>query len=323
MAQKILGIDIGGYQTKIAQTKNGALTGYTVEQTPDNMIKEGRLVSFEAMADFLKEVLKRNKIGGKEAVFSLPPESYFLRRVKLPRMTINQLKVNLPFEFRDFVEGDLNQYVYDYAVLGMAEDGMDLMAAATSTRLVNDYRTMAHRAGLKLIKLVPDVLGLQAVIMGNETEGEHKDYAVIDLGHTDTRIYFFSHGAYEITRTLNNGCPAMVQAVVDEKGVDSHIAHLYLEHNQDGILDSPAISELFDEISIEIMRVMNFYSYNNPNNSIDHLYYIGGGVDPERMIRGVKEATELDVIPLGEIIPGFAQYPDVNLGPHALGVVLE
>ena len=324
MAKKILGFDIGGYELKIAQLKGDVLTGYTVEHTPDNLIKEGKFTSFNAMAEFIRDTMKKNRINGKEAAIAVPSEACFLRRVKLPKMTIPQLRVNLPFEFRDFVEGDLNEYIYDYAVLKMEENTMELMAAAIQKRTVNDYREMMRRVGLKLTKLVPDVLGFQSILKhsGMVTE-DKRDFAILDLGHTSTRIYFFSDGAYEITRTLNTGSPAMVQAVAEAKGVDIHIARLYLEANQENVLDLPSVTELFEDISIEVMRIMNFYSYSNPNNTIDRLYYCGGGLNAERVIRGVHESTELEVIPFGGLVKEYTGFPALNLGPHAYGIVIE
>ncbi len=331
MAKKLLGFDLGGYQLKMAQVKGDQLIRYAVEQMPDNLVKEGHITSFNAMADFIKDSVKKNRLACKECAMSLPADTYFLRRVKLPNMSVQQLKVNIPFEFRDYVTGELSDYVYDYAVLGSDEEGLDIMAAATSKATVNGYRTMLKRAGLKLVKLVPDVLGLQSILLPHP--GQHEgagtagatghDYAILDLGHTSTRIYFFSHGAYEITRTMDSGGPAMARAVAEEKGVDIHIAQLYLEHDQDHVWDLPVMVDMYEEIVTEVSRVMNFYSYNNPNNNIENIYYIGGAVNPDKLAAGVKESIGLDVIPLYTLVPGGSSFPQVNLGPQAYGVVIE
>ena len=75
--------------------------------------------------------------------------------------------MNLPYEFHDFVQGDKDQYFYDYAVVAVGEgrkgeDGkeepptLDLLAAATRKETIAAYRRMLRLAGMKLVRAVPE-----------------------------------------------------------------------------------------------------------------------------------------------------------------------
>ena len=430
--KKLLGIDIGSYRLKIVESDGGRLRKAVTVDLPDNLVKNGRIVAFAAMALVIKETLRQNKFRYKDCAVSLSQENYYARRVHLPLMTTALLDVNLPFEFHDYISGDLGNYVYDYAVLSMDDKNMDLMAAATAKDLVTNYRVMMKKAGLKLVKIVPDVLAVAAILYHPErivdpsktkkelsdarrevekklqaeraavekaareeqaearkaekekekaakklaksgvvvdsaavenqttamndaamndaamtdtagpeavaektTEGnsgavmnvndEVHDFAVLDIGYSNAKLHFFSKGTFEITRTMEEGEKELAQHIVDERGIDIHIAMLKLEHNQDNILSEQGTVDQFDAISTEIMRVMNFYSYNNAGNTIDRIYYFGGGTNIPSLIAAIGQSTGLPMSPLTELIPGITDDDRNNLGygPQAFGATIE
>ena len=52
------------------------------------------------------------------------------------------------------------------------------------------------------------------------------------------------------------------------------------------------------------MRVLNFYSFNNADNTIDTLYYCGGGARFKELIDAIQANLDLPVKSLGELAPG-------------------
>ena len=47
----------------------------------------------------------------------LPNDAVFVKNVEMPLMTVEQLEYNLPFEFKDYITGELREYVFDYALM--------------------------------------------------------------------------------------------------------------------------------------------------------------------------------------------------------------
>ena len=54
------------------------------------------------------------------------------------------------------------------------------------------------------------------------------------------------------------------------------------------------LDERYRSIGIQIMRVLNFYSFNNADNTIDTLYYCGGGARFKELLDG-ELAPEVDL----------------------------
>lgn len=419
MGKKYLGIDIEDRFLKLVVMKDGKVLKTCLEVMPDNIVMGGRIAAFHALSDYLRDTVRRNKIRVKDVAFALPSETYYIRRVKLPKMTAAQLQINLPYEFHDYLQDDTDQYVFDYSVLSVDEKSMELLIAALSKRQVEQYKEMCKRAGLRLCKLVPDVLAIQEIVLpsenpaayrkrlaaqeksrseeekrenrsearekkqhlrdrkrnglsveelsaraaeearangmqpagavsaapgnaagsangtapGNATapangmvpgnaaapangtapanaapsgsiaaaEEKRKDYAVLSLEYSRDRLHFFSNGAYEITRNLGITEKQICEAIAQNEGVDIHIAQLMLDRNQNHVLEQEQVSDLLQSVATEVMRVMNFYNYNNPRNTIDAIYYYGREVDSAFLER-IQSMTELPIRPLTDLL---------------------
>ena len=407
MGKKYLGIDIEDRFLKLVVMKDGKVLKTCLEVMPDNIVMGGRIAAFHALSDYLRDTVRRNKIRVKDVAFALPSETYYIRRVKLPKMTAAQLQINLPYEFHDYLQDDTDQYVFDYSVLSVDEKSMELLIAALSKRQVEQYKEMCKRAGLRLCKLVPDVLAIQEIVLPSEnpaayrkrlaaqeksrseeekrenrsearekkqhlrdrkrnglsveelsaraaeearangmqpadavsatprsaaasangmtpgnaaapangmaplnaapsgsiaaTEEKRKDYAVLSLEYSRDRLHFFSNGAYEITRNLGITEKQICEVIAQNEGVDIHIAQLMLDQNQNHVLEQEQVSDLLQSVATEVMRVMNFYNYNNPRNTIDAIYYYGREVDSAFLER-IQSMTELPIRPLTDLL---------------------
>lgn len=407
MGKKYLGIDIEDRFLKLVVMKDGKVQKTCLEVMPDNIVMGGRIAAFHALSDYLRDTVRRNKIRVKDVAFALPSETYYIRRVKLPKMTAAQLQINLPYEFHDYLQDDTDQYVFDYSVLSVDEKSMELLIAALSKRQVEQYKEMCKRAGLRLCKLVPDVLAIQEIVLPSEnpaayrkrlaaqeksrseeekrenrsearekkqhlrdrkrnglsveelsaraaeearangmqpadavsatsgnaaasvnemtpgnaaastngmaplnaapsgsiaaTEEKRKDYAVLSLEYSRDRLHFFSNGAYEITRNLGITEKQICEVIAQNEGVDIHIAQLMLDQNQNHVLEQEQVSDLLQSVATEVMRVMNFYNYNNPRNTIDAIYYYGREADSAFLER-IQSMTELPIRPLTDLL---------------------
>lgn len=428
MGKKYLGIDVEDRFLKLVVMKDGKVLKTCLEVMPDNIVMGGRIAAFHALSDYLRDTVRRNKIRVKDVAFALPSETYYIRRVKLPKMTAAQLQINLPYEFHDYLQDDTDQYVFDYSVLFVDEKSMELLIAALSKRQVEQYKEMCKRAGLRLCKLVPDVLAIQEIVLPSENpaayrkrlaaqeksrseeekrenrsearekkqhlrdrkrnglsveelsaraaeearangmqpagavsaapgnaaapangtapgnaaapanglapgnaaapatgmalgnaapsgsiaaaEEKRKDYAVLSLEYSRDRLHFFSNGAYEITRNLGITEKQICEVIAQNEGVDIHIAQLMLDRNQNHVLEQEQVSDLLQSVATEVMRVMNFYNYNNPRNTIDAIYYYGREVDSAFLER-IQSMTELPIRPLTDLLEETSE----NSGP--------
>lgn len=332
MIKTFLGIEIGNFVIKFAVCSDNKVKDFVVERLPDNIVRDGNIVSWEVMTDFIKENLKKHRISCKYAAVVLPESSTYVRRIFLPYMTVDQLQFNLPYEFHDFITEEKDQYFYDYAVVGMVEEekngkiskSMDLMAAAVSKEIIEKYRYMLKRCGLKLKVAAPESSAYQNVIRKHlEITKPEKpgDYALLNIGHDAVSLWIFTDGIYETGKKIELGLGAITKVIAETLGVDEHIAEIYKHENHNNVIYSEECVAIYGQIAWEVMRVINFFNYNHPSNTLDTLYCCGGGVKIEPLMEILGDTLDLKVKSIDELFDGIIENKDAMvLGAAAVGI---
>ena len=124
----------------------------------------------DAMADFLRQAARDNGIPLTNAAVVLPSTEVFTRELTMPAMTEQQLRYNLPYEFRDFLTDEKSKYYFDYSMRDILRDQdgypteMTLLACAMLKETAERYRAMMRRAGFKLQVLTPSECAYAGVL---------------------------------------------------------------------------------------------------------------------------------------------------------------
>lgn len=299
--KRLLGMEIGQYRIKLAYLEQGRLKKFLSARKEEAGSPEKR-----QDAKQIRELLDAHHIRCKQVVFVLPQEQTYVKRLSLPLLTTEQLKRTLPYEFVDYIGEQMDEYQFDYAVLERNDKQLDLLAAACKRELCDQLERFAKQAGLKLVGLVPAVIGLERLL--NPNQDNKQDFVVIDLGFRAIRIYFFRQGFYDTTRILEPGCEELEQIVQTEGEA------------------SEAFSQCCQTIAIQIMRVVTFYSFNHIDNTLDTLYYCGGGARYQTLLSALDQAVEIPAKSLNEWVPDLdlteAETADWLDSPQTLGVLL-
>ena len=237
MAKSLIGIDVGVSELKMALWDGKKIKKLISIPMLENLVKDGVIVSYDAMADFIKQSIKGYKLTEDVSVI-LPANYSFLKRLNLPKMTKQQLEVNLPYEFRDFLTQGKDKYFYDYAVNGFlqaeeegGEETMDLLAACSAKDIINEYRSMFKRAGLRLAVAIPVECAFYNIIRHQQTVDADKAFGFVDFGYNATRLFIFSGANYEVTRVIEIGMKTVIEAIAEAANVDEHMALGYLQTN--------------------------------------------------------------------------------------------
>lgn len=135
-----------------------------------------------------------------------PPSQVICRMVTMPRMTTQQLMMNLPYEFADFIQGGPDQYFCDYALCDRAEgedeEGVPMMAAVAAKQHLEGQHQMFARAGVKLKTIVPQEMALIQLVQRCRERIGGEEYCFVDLGHQYTRITAVWRDRVQATRQI-------------------------------------------------------------------------------------------------------------------------
>lgn len=324
MAKNTAGFDIGDHALHIAITNRKGIKKVVTEQLPEGMVRDARIVSYEALGDFIREVKKKCKIRVSDAAVVLPSGQCFCRRLSMPIMSHEQLMVNIPYEFRDFITSEKEDYFYDYAVLRTINNDegnpveLDLMVAATLKSTIAEYRAMFRRAGMKLKTAIPIEMSYSNMLRAS---GDEHCHCIIDLGHTAVRLYMYNGRLFESSHMVEYGCSALDNAVAEALHIDPFISASYREANHDDCQNLPECMQIYQNLAMEIQKSIYFFRYNSPDSELEHIHLIGGGANIQPLRDTLENTLSVPILDAREIlnVDGI----DVEFGLCAAGAALQ
>ena len=271
----ITGVDIGTSSLKLVDFDGTKITDARIISMPDNLMRDGHIVSSE----MLSQVLREAKPAHKDCALMLYSSICYARRVLMPAMGVKELKLNLPYEFQDFVHDNGDDYRFDYALLEMINDEagnpkeMDLLAAMVTNNVMDQFVQCFKKAGLRLKSAAPDVMAFANIIRTSPFPQD--DFCFVNIGSNSTRVYLYPKGRFEVVRNIEFGSDRIAAAVARAKNIEQNLARTYLATNHEGCLDLPEAIEVYDAFATEIQRIVNFFGFNYRDSSLERIYYGG------------------------------------------------
>ena len=345
MAKTMVGVDIGYDSMKLALVSGGRVKKSAVVPMPQNLLREGRPTSPESLGEVLKDGLKKAGISCKSGALALPNETVYMRNVTMPRMSADKLAVNLPYEFRDYITDELKDYVFDYAMITTEEElrrapqapeegapepepeleggSMDLLAVAAPLSLIEEYREVFRKAGVKLEKAAPTVSCYQGLIRRLSPEERSQEFCILDLGYQSIRMYMYRGDTHIVTRVLEVGLSAVDNVIAEMESVDVHLAHTYLLANHNDCQSAEVCLNTYNNIAVELMRALNFYRFSNPDSQLNQIFLCGGGAVIRPLQESIAQTLDMRIRPAADLVPGGSQLPDCNTLAQAVGITLE
>lgn len=328
---KLVGFDIGENSVKMVYFSGRDLKKAVSVELPDNMVSGERILSMDAMADFIKSMAKANGIPLSDAGFVLGSDECFTRMVTVPVMTEQQLIYNLPYEFHDFLTEEKKNYFFDYSMQDIINDDngnpdkMELFACAILKRLVEDYRGMFRRAGLKLKMLTPTESAYSALLRFHATKFDRTetDRCIVNLGHHSTNLHIYQDAKFDSRREIDVGGAELDRLIGEHYGVDVHVAHSYKMNNYEDVLSSDYALELYSRVATEIIRAVNFYNYNNRERDLRDIYLCGGGAGIEPLRGTIADMTKLNIHSADDLLPQKCRIGESGLYLRAIACVFE
>ena len=291
MAHRMIGVEIGSSTLKMAVSVGGTIRQMAAEKMPEDLVREGRPTSAAAMVDFLKTTMKRNGIRGGSCAMVLPSQLVIAHHVTMPLMSESELKLNLPFEFRDFVGKDGAKYDYDYSVMGVKDNVMELYAAAVRKDVVEEYYSIFKKAGLTLKIAIPAEMAWANLIAASQNLP--RKICIVDVGHNSTRVNIFVDGNFVMGKDIEMAGAMLDETIAAEQKVDAYVAHTRKEANMNKVLSEDVMNDAYQALAIEVMKIVNFYAYtdNSEGGQLEHLYYCGGSSVIEPLRTTLLKAT--------------------------------
>lgn len=159
-----LGVDIGSHCIRLAQMELGKAGPRVVSLIESPIEVDAGLAEAERyplIAKQIQDLLKKNHIRTKNAVFCVPGQSVFVRRIKLPRANPEHFRRMLRFEARDQIPFPLDKTILEYQIFDEpGEPEVSVLLVAIKRDYIVNFMKMVNKAGLRPIGISVSSLAL-------------------------------------------------------------------------------------------------------------------------------------------------------------------
>ncbi|WP_026664548.1 pilus assembly protein PilM [Butyrivibrio sp. FC2001] len=324
----VLGLSVTHEILSLTLMKGGVIRKTVWEEFPDNIVEEGKIVSQNLFAEFLKEQLKEKKINCKNVAYVISDTDIFVRNISMPKIDEEQIRFNIPFEFKDLIQGELKQYVYDYVERRTVNDEgsntIKLLAYAVPLGVITEIRETLKLAGLKLVKALPETSVYETLLgaIGNEEE-ILKERCFMDISQKTIRMMIFKNGEFKVSHMIDIGEDRVIDAIADEFNVDRHLAVTYLRSKYKDCDQVPGAINAYKDISIEIMKGINYYEMSDMTSRLKDIVLCGMGAMTEPLVEMLKQRLDKNVVTLDELYPKFKKDKDISVTFGSVGILLS
>jgi type IV pilus assembly protein PilM len=210
-SKSIVGLDIGTSSVKVAQLKQSGNQWQLVSMGMADIPKEAidsknQDAKRAALIETIRKVLKTSGIKTKRVVTSLSGDSAIIRYVKLPFMTVEELRSAIPREAEQYIPLNIDQVVLDFQILGEAqEDGqrkLDVLLIASKVEVVDQHLSLLKSSGLTPMIIDVDAFALQNAYEINRLESSEETVALVNMGASLTNINILEGSNTRFTRDI-------------------------------------------------------------------------------------------------------------------------
>ncbi len=323
----VLGISVRHGKLAMTVMRGGNVKTTVWEEIPNNIVDDYKILAGNLFAEFLREKMHEHKIRCKKAAYVLADSEIFIRNIRMPDIDDEQLRLNIPFEFRDYIQGTLKDYVFDF-VKRDRNDGenagqIDLLAFAVPFSLMQDLMETMKLAGLKLEKAIPETCVYETLLSEiKDSEESKKERCFMDIGNNHIGMRVFRDGKFKLSHIIDIGEQHIVQAMADDLNVDMHLASTYLRTNYQDCQKTEAAMNAYKDISLEVIKGLNFYDMSDMSSRLKDIVLCGSGAMITPLSDLLKERIDKDVVTMQDFLKDHKDTEDLNITFASLGVLL-
>ena len=323
----LVAIDIGSSSIKLVQLtefKEGQyeLTRFGMMPLDAECIVEGAIKKPDQVADALKNLIKAEKIQSRYVVSAVAGEAVFIKKIKVPVMSEEELSAKITQEAEQYIPFDIDDVALDFQILGTinadkeedSEDSeepkptddssqdndeqkedsneggemMEALLVAVQRDIIDERTNILLDADLKPAIIDLDVFALMNAAQLTADLSRMGTIALIDLGDSFTHINIIQDGAMGYTRDIPVGGGYLTNLLMSkfqvpfQKTLDIKRGKFSSDVKEEEVIEIIVLA--YKKVLEEVQNSFENFSILS-DHKIERILLCGGG----SMIRGLDE----------------------------------
>jgi len=296
----MIGLDIGLSSVKVAQLnfdgKEYSLQRYASVPLPEGAIIEDEIQKPEEIIEAVRECFKKAGISSNWVSLGLAGPNTVARKLTMAGGSKEEIEDQVMWEAEQYLPFNIEESNIAFHIVGENEGGgVDLIIAAAKKDTVNNYKTLAESADLK-VKIVElgaiSIVNVFELLKKDEIEDPSESWMILDLGAQKTEFIIYKNLMPIFFKEINVGGVMITEEIQRQLGVNYYEAEdLKITGDENGNLPEEILQIVDDVVETffrEIKKTVDFYVSSTSDESLVGCVVTGGG----SLIPGILEGLE-------------------------------
>lgn len=310
--QDSFGLDISDNSLrfiKVVKKRKHCITAFGEKNFPRGIIKAGEIVKQKEFVKIIKDFVSNNnkKIKTKNVIASLPEEKSYIQTIKMPKMSVEELKTAIVFEAENYIPMAIENVYLDAEIIGDSKekDYMDVLIAALPKATVDPYFSSLKEAGLNPIVLEIESLAVSRSLLKDEKRPVIPTL-LVDFGENKTSFIIYANNSVLFTSSFAISSARITDDIIRILEVSPSRAEKIkvtkgISKNQDKKVKTVILKEI-EKLSYQIKRHSDYYTNHDfkgrgkkTKDEIKRLVITGGGSRLNGLVDYLAKETGLAV----------------------------
>lgn len=302
---QILAVDLGSRTTKAIHVQRRgesyALCRFALLDAP---IFE-KTMSVELLTEHLRAVNHALQAKTKLVSLTASVNDALVRHVEMPRMPVEDMRMILKLNSRNYLQQDLSNYVFDCHVIPSGGDGKSeppkvpgsqakqkVLVAGAKKQLVDDFVEAAKSAGLIADQIVPGLIGPVNAFEKAMPEVFSKEViALVDIGFRGTSICILQEGELILSRVVGLGGDRLTTALSESM----NISYAEAEGIKVGMPSEvqSALESVLSPLGRELRASIDFFEHQQ-DRTVSQAFVTGGSARSELILQTLQHELMIE-----------------------------
>jgi len=226
LIEEAFGLDLSDLSLKIVKLEKKKeqfeVASFGTKKIPPGLINIGVIKKEDEVAKIIKEALselKGKKLKTRYAVCSLPEEEVFLKVIRLPKMTRDEIEKSIKWQLEPNLPVSLEEVYFDWQeVYPQSTRYSYVLISALPKKIIYSYLAVFKKAGIIPVIFEVESIGTaRSLLEGCKTLSP---VIILDMGATGTGFTIFSGETILFTSHIAVSGTEFTQAIARELNVD-------------------------------------------------------------------------------------------------------
>lgn len=294
---QILAIDLGTRKTKaVTMQRRGDVYVLSRFALLDAPIFD-KALSPELLSEHLKAVSQTLESKSRLVSLTTSVSDALVRHIEIPRMPLDDMRLILKHNSRNYLQQDLLNHVFDCHLLpesapdttktASAVAKQKVLVAGSKSQFIDEMVEGVRSAGLVADHILPGIIGpVNAFEMAQPEAFSNEVIALIDVGFKSSTICILQHGELVLSRVVNIGGDRFTAAVSESMD----ISYAEAEGIKVGMASEvqSALESVVVPLGRELRASIDFFEHQS-DRAVTCCYLTGGSTGAEFIVQGLQQ----------------------------------